>query len=462
MMRFLGKRDLVGQRDKDWGLRIVVLGGGFAGMEATLTLTRELKRDRSVEITLVSQQNHLLFTPLLPQVASSFIEPRHIVQSIRDIRGKRRFRFLRGTVVDIDPEAKVVRTELQTIPYDYLIIALGSKNNYFGVPGAEANTFPFKTLDDAVVLRRHLIDLFEHADSETDPGVKRRLLTFVVVGGGYTGVELVAEINDFIRRYAVKKYRGIHSDDTKLLLVESDSEILKGVDPSLASRAMKKLRGENIEVRTSAPVTRCSSGGLEIDGHAIIPAGMVIWAAGVRSNPVLEATVFVRDRLGRLVVDPYLRVKGYPEVYAVGDNAFLEGAPPAKASRPIIPLALHQGRRAAENVAAALMVKELRPADYTPKGYLVSLGMNDAVLKVGRIKLHGYFAWLIWNAYHLFKLVGFKKQIQVVVDWWLTTFFSRDGAILAYPERCRRCEGGAENQREAGRVTVAVNTEIPL
>ena len=164
--------------------RIVILGGGFAGVETALTLHRKIGCDSSVEVTLISDQNHLLFTPLMPQVASSYIEPRHIIQTIREIRGKRAFKFLRDTVDSIDVAEKVVHTRTAIVPYDYLVVALGSKTNYFDVPGAEEHTFPFKTLEDAILLRRHVIDLLEHADREADPGLKRQLLTFVVVGGG--------------------------------------------------------------------------------------------------------------------------------------------------------------------------------------------------------------------------------------------------------------------------------------
>ena len=262
----------------------------------------------------------------------------------------------------------------------------------------------------------------------------------------------MAELHDFVRKYATRKYREIFENDVKMLLLESDPEILKGVDPDLARRAMTKLRSDSIEVRTSARVSRCSPEGVEVNDNLLIKAGLVVWATGVKANPVLESTPLPKDRLGRLMVNPYLRVEGYPEVYAVGDNAYLEHASPAKASRPVIPIALHQGRRAAENIVAALIGKELKQADYKPKGYLVSLGMNDAVLKVWRLKLHGFPAWVIWNAYHVFKLVGLKKQIQVAADWSLASVFPRDGSMIVPSERCERCQTRAgEPEREYSR-----------
>ena len=433
--------------------RVVVLGGGFAGVEGALTLERESGRDPSVEVSLVSDQNFFLFTPLMPQVASSYIEPRHIIQAIREIQGKRRFRFIRGRVKHIDVCSKLVHTDGSSVPYDYLVLALGSKTNYFGTPGAKEHTFPFKTLEDSIVLRRHVIDLFEHADREPDLAIKRQLLTFVVVGGGYTGVELVAEINDFIRKYAVKKYKGIFYNDTKLLLLESDGEILAGIHPLLAERALKKLQSDNIEVRKSSKVTGCNPAGVEINGDVVIKAGLVVWATGVRANPVLETTPFPKERLGRVVVNSYLQVAGFPEVFAAGDNAWLENAPPAKASRPIIPIALHQGRRAAENVISCIRGEGMKPADFKPRGYLVSLGMNDAVVRVWGVKLHGFFAWVAWNAFHLLKLVGVKKQLQVAADWSLATLFPRDGSIIETVDRCERCEKAAK-KHEGEKVAV--------
>ena len=426
--------------------RVVILGGGFAGVEAALTLEREYRRDLSVEVSLVSDQNFFLFTPLMPQVASSYIEPRHIIQTIREIRGKRRFRFVRSRINRIDSQAGLVHTDDGLLPYDFLVLALGSGTNCFGMPGVREHTFPFKTLEDAIVLRRHIIDLFEHADKEPDLALKRQLLTFLVVGGGYTGVELVAEINDFIRKYAVRKYKGLFYNDTKLFLLESDAEILTSIDPALAQRAAKKLLSDNIEVRTSARVTRCHPDGVEINGDMLIKAGLVVWATGIRANPVLEMAPFPKERLGRVVVNSYLQVPDYPEVFAAGDNAWLADAPPAKAFRPIIPIALYQGRKAAENLISYMHGQAMKPATFKSGGYLVSLGMNDAVVRVWGLRLHGFFAWVAWNAFHLLKLVGIKKQLQVAADWSLATLFPRDGSIIESVDRCERCEKAAKTR----------------
>jgi NADH dehydrogenase len=235
--------------------RIVVLGGGFAGLEAMRVLERRLGGRPDVELLLVSDRNYLLFTPLLPQVASSLVEPRHILQPIRDIRGARRFRFRRDEVVDIDLATRQVILAEGAIGYDRLVIAVGGVTPSFGVRGVEEHALAYKHLEDAVVLRDHLIDMAEHADHEPDPETRRRMLTVCVVGGGYTGVELIAEVQDFFHSYVVPRYRGIDPGDYRLILLEAGDEILRGVHPTLAVRAHRRLDREGIEVRTRARVT---------------------------------------------------------------------------------------------------------------------------------------------------------------------------------------------------------------
>jgi NADH dehydrogenase FAD-containing subunit len=300
--------------------RIVVLGGGFGGIETMLGLERRLGGRADVELLLVSDTNYLLFTPLLPQVASSLVEPRHIIQPIRDLRGSRRFRFRRDRVIGVDLGGRRLHLAEGEVPYDRLVLALGGVTPTFGIPGVETHALNYKGLEDAVRLRDHVIDLAEHADHEPDPAVRRRMLTICVVGGGYTGVELVAELQDFFESYLVPRYRGIEHADYRLLLVEAGREILRGVHPTLAARAQRSLRREGIEVRTQARVTRVLANGVELEGGETIPAGLTIWVAGVKGHPELAGLPVERDRIGRLIVDEHLRLPGYPEVFGVGDD----------------------------------------------------------------------------------------------------------------------------------------------
>jgi NADH dehydrogenase len=427
--------------------RIVVLGGGFGGIEAVRALERRLGGRADVELLLVSDKNYLLFTPLLPQVASSLVEPRHIIQPIRDIRGSRRFRFRRDRVEGIDLAARRVHLAEGDVDYDRLVIALGGVTPTFGVPGVEAHALNYKWLEDAVLLRDHVIDLAEHADHESDPAMRRRMLTLCVVGGGYTGVELIAELQDFFESYLAPRYRGIGPGDCRLLLVEAGREILRGVHPALAERARRSLRREGIEVRTEARVTRVLPGAVELESGETIPVGLTVWAGGVKGHPVLAGLPVQRDRLGRIVVDAQLRMPGHPEVFGAGDAITIDGRPDA--SIPIIPAALAHGQLAAENLLADLEGRPLKSIEFAPRGMLVSLGERDAVVEVMGLRFYGYAAWLLWNAVHLYKLVGLRKQLQVALDWWLVRWFPRDSAIMRQPPRCAICHAPTPRQRSA-------------
>jgi len=418
-------------------MRIVVLGGGFAGMEAIRVLEQRLHHRADVEILLVSDRNYLLFTPLLPQVASSMVEPRHIVQPVRDIRGSRPFRFRRDTVQDIDFAARRVIMAEGSVTYDRLVIAIGSVVPSFGVPGVEEHALGYKWLEDGIVLRDHILDAAEHADHEPDPVVRRQMLTVCVVGGGYTGVELIAELQDFFHSYIVPRYRGIDPDDYRLLLIEAGQEILRGVHPTLAERARRTLHREGIEIRTGTRVTRVRSQAIEVNGNEAVPVGLTVWAAGVTGHPVLAHVAAERDRLGRLITRPTMQLKQYPDVFGAGDAVTIEDN--AGASTPIIPAALAQARLAAENIVAELEGRPLATIQFAPQGMLVSLGERDAVVEVLGFRFSGYAAWLFWNALHLFKLVGFRKQLQVALDWSLAQFFPRDSTIMRRVSRCPVC-----------------------
>jgi NADH dehydrogenase len=414
--------------------RIVVLGGGFGGMEAIRVLDKRLRRRRDVELLLVSDKNYVLFTPLLPQVASSLVEPRHIVQPIRDIRGARRFRFRRDRVERIDLAARRVHLDEGVVDYDRLVIALGGITPTFNIPGVERHAVEYKGLEDAIAMRDLLIDLAEHADHEPDPAVRRRLLTLCVVGGGYTGVELIAELQDFFKSYVVERYRGIGPGDYRLLLLEAGAEILRGVHPTLAVKARERLWREGVEIRTGTRVTRVMEGAVETSGGDTIPVGLTVWAAGVKGHPLLAQLPVERDRLGRVIVSAQMRLPGHPEVYGVGDAVTIEGRP--HASIPIIPAALAHARLAASNIVAELEGRPPQTIEFAPQGMLVSLGEKHAVVEVLGLRFSGYPAWLFWNALHLYKLVGLRKQVQVALDWSLARWFPRDSAIMREPSRC--------------------------
>ena len=426
--------------------RIVVIGAGFGGLQATVALAKLCQRAPDMEILLISDENFFMFTPLLPQIVSSYIDPRHIVQAVRDIRGRRNYRFLRERVDSIDVAERTVRTLSGPIHYDYLIVAVGSQTEYFKTPGARENSMDLKSLEDGIALRERILDYCEHADHTTDPIERKRLMTFAVVGGGYTGVELITEMRDFLFGYVVGRYRGIAREDIRLVLIEATAHVLNGVDPLLRPHALARLHKEGIEVRVSAKVTRVFEGGLEMNGEEDLAAGTVIWTAGVRAHTLVEALPGPHDRIGRASVNEHLQLEDHPEVFVIGDSASSALAPDAPR---VAPVAITQGTIAARNIVHMEHGGLLESYAYVSKGMLVSLGMNDAVVSVGGLRIHGFFAWLFWNAVHLFKLVGFKKQVQVALDWGLGTLFPRDAVIVRWQRVCKLCR--AERAKSAPR-----------
>src|SRR6266436_6742960 len=301
--------------------RVVVVGTGFGGLEATADLDRMFRGDPGVEIVLISDQNYLLFTPLLPQIASSYTDPRHIVQAVREIRGRKNFRFRREAVLAVDAPNRRLAVESGFIDYDALILAPGSRTEFFNIPGARENCWDYKSLQQAVELRERIIDLCEHADHTEDAAARRSMLTFVVVGGGYTGIELVTEMRDFLFGYAARKYRGIKASEIRLIVLEAAPDLLRGIGPKLAAHARKRLHVSGIEVRTSTRVTRVLEDSVEINGNEILEAGAIIWTAGVRASELIESLPGPHDRIGRAVVNAQLQLEGHPEVFVIGDSA---------------------------------------------------------------------------------------------------------------------------------------------
>lgn len=421
--------------------RVIILGGGFAGVQAATELARHASQlnpsgGPALDVLLIANQNYSLFTPLLPQVASSNVDPRHIAQPIRDIRAGRAFRFLRAEVTRVDLDARRVDTTEGPAEYDYLILAPGSRTDYYGIAGARENTWDFKSLEDAIVLREHVLDMCEHADHTTDPETKRRMLTFIIVGGGYTGIELVTELHDLLFGYVVRHYRGISAGDIQLIVLEATNEILKGIHPNLKAHSMKRLARKGIEVRMQSPAARCDPRGVDLRGGQRIDAETVVWAAGVRAHAIAEALPVEHDRIGRILVNDHLQLESHPEVFVAGDSA----APRSSMEAPrIAPVGIDEGALAARNLLHAERGQPLESYRFVSKGMLVSLGLNYAVVNIGGIRFSGFFAWLFWNSVHLYKLVGVKKQIQVAIDWTMALLFPRDAMIVRRPLRCPIC-----------------------
>ena len=410
--------------------RIVILGAGFGGLFTALELERRLREGAELEIRLLDARNFHLFSPMLHEVTSGIIEPRHVVWPIRALSGKTRLVFETREIRSIDLEGRKVLTDSGEVGYDYLVIALGSVTNYFGINGAEEKAFNFKTLKDAVRLRNHILEMFERADLERDPSKRRRLLTFTLVGAGCTGVELATEIHDLARKALARHYPHLDVREVRVVVAEATGRIIPCVSDQLANLGLKKLKQKGIDVRLYSPVVRVSDGAVELANGDILTTETVIWTAGVKANPIVEALPVDKDKLGRVVVDEYLEIPAFPGVVAIGDCAHCWDVRLNAALPPTAQVAIQQAHCVADNIMRGLRGGGKQPFVYRHRGDLVSLGAGDGVGEIAGMAFSGLPAWLLWRSVFLVKLFGWKNRIRVALDWIISSLFQRDLAKL--------------------------------
>ncbi len=416
--------------------RVVILGGGFAGVACARELERLLGADRTIPVTLVSETNALLFTPMLAEVAGSSLEPTHISTPLRT--SLRRTAVLRDAVSGIDLDAGSVvlgpagDEEARTLPYDQLVLALGAVTNWLGSASIEANAVGFKTLREAVHVRNRVIDAFERAGREKDPDRRRALLTFVVAGGGFAGVELAGALNDFARGM-LADYPELGAADVHVLLVHSGQRILPELSESLGAYALERLRERGVEFRLGARVKDASPGAVTLDPPERIAADTLVWTAGARPSPLLASLPVARDRRGALVVEATLAVPGHPGVWAAGDCAAVPDADTGRPCPPTAQFALREGRQLARNVLAALRGGQPEPFRFRSLGALCVVGHQTACAELsvpfarGRsVRFSGLLAWMLWRAIYVAKLPGLDRKVRVLADWTLELFFPRD------------------------------------
>jgi len=410
--------------------KILVLGGGFGGLETVNTLEKQFSNDDNIEITLVNRNNYLIYTSMLAEVVASSIEPQHCVVPLRECLNKASFKELEVKNIDLDNKKVECfhyhSNESFILDYDFLVLALGSKSGFHGVPGAEEYTFPLKNLADAMVLRSHVIDMFESADLEFEESTKRKLLTFVVIGGGYTGIEVAAELNDFIdssRRY----YRNISSEKVKVVVVDPGDRIMHEMSESLAEYGLQLLKKRGMEFRLNTRVSKVTTHGLEFEGGDLIETCTPIWAAGTSPQSVI-ANLPCADKRGRIEVNEYFEVDGYPGVWAIGDCAQIKDPESDKPYPPTAQLAIREGHRLGENITSQINGNGTgkKPFIFKTIGMLAPLGHHSAVAEIKGIKFSGFFAWFMWRMIYLGKLPGFDRKIRVSLDWFLDIFLSRD------------------------------------
>ena len=430
--------------------KIVILGGGFAGVECARQLEKEYGNNPEIELVMVSEDNFLLFTPMLPQVASGMIETRHIVLPIRTVCKKTK--FYEGRIKNIDPYGKLVTLwgtgdkRSISIHYDFLVVALGSETNFFGMADVEKNAYTMKTLNDAVVLRNRVIDMFEQAENETNPILRKSFLNFVVVGGGFAGIETAGELMDLLLD-ARKHYPTILKEDIKVIVLEALGMILPGFNTKLADFAKDKMIERGIDIRLKTAVTSFDGNEVTIkslDEHPkdsintseidSIITKTLIWTAGVTPVNTIKRSMFKTEK-GKLIVNEYLEVTDFPGVFAIGDCALHIDPETQRPLPPTAQIAEAQAKIAAKNLISLIKNSTKEKFVYHSKGQMAIIGKRSGIATFLGMNISGFWAWLIWRNVYLSKITTFDKRTRVFLDWVIDLFFDRDISRLKLMKR---------------------------
>jgi len=406
---------------------VVVLGAGFGG----LTFCQHLK-SRDALVTLVDRTNHHLFQPLLYQVATAGLSAPEIAQPIRSILSREKnVTVLLDPVTDLNLAQKQVVLETKTLSYDYLVLALGGRNNYFGHPEWEPFAPGLKTLDDAVRIRNRVLLAFEKAENTGDVAERARLMTVIIIGGGPTGVELAGAFAELARHVLKRDFRNIDPTQARIILVEGAPRILSHLPEDLSQSATRQLEKLGAQIRTSTPVKNIRGGEVELANGEIIRSENIIWAAGVSATPLTQKLGVELDRTGRVKVNPDLSLPGHPEVFAVGDMALVleeNGKPVPGVSPAAMQMAKHVARIIDDEVAGKQGTRT--PFKYWDKGTMATIGRSMAVAQIGKLKLSGFSAWFAWLTLHLIFLIGFRNKIAVMLQWTYSYFAYKRGARI--------------------------------
>jgi NADH:ubiquinone reductase (H+-translocating) len=408
--------------------RIVILGGGFAGVAVARQLERRLPKG-AADVTLLSRENFMLFHPMLPEVGGAGIEPHHILSSLRQLCSRTTVTI--GIVEDIDVDRREVsfahgpHEAIDTISYDMLVLAQGAVTNFSELTGMAQHALGLKTIGDALFLRNHVINMMEEADTETDTEHDKALLTFVVAGGGFSGVETVAELNDFVRQ-ACRHYRRIDPRQIRVVLLHAGERILPELNPRLAAFAQRLLQRRGVEIRLNTMLNGATECEAILKDGEIIPTRTLVSTIGTASNPLNAKLPLRQDTRGRLQVTPELRFAEYPEVWALGDCAAVPNGATGGLAPPTAQFAQREGKLVADNIVAVLRNEQPRPFSYPGLGQFVSLGHRSAVAEVLGVKLSGFIAWFMWRTVYLEKLPGLSRKFRVAADWTLDLIFGRD------------------------------------
>ena len=400
--------------------RVVIAGAGFGG----LTCARALKH-AAVDVLLLDRRNYHLFTPLLYQVASALLDPGEIARPVRElIRPLGNVEFRQAEVTGADLERRLLLTDHGPVPYDYLVLATGSQTDYFGNRSLAQHAFGLKELQDGLTLRNRVLARFEASRWITDPDQRRILLTFAVVGGGPTGVELAGALSELIRLVLRKDYRDLDLGEVHVLLLEAANSLLAAFVPALQEAARRSLEKKGVELMLGARVEEVTAESIRLAGGREIPAGTIIWTAGVRASGIGSAIGVELGRQARVKVEPTLQLPGHATVFVIGD---LAGATDGGAPLPmLIPVAMQEGRRVAATIADITANGGATAFRYKDPGIMATIGRNSAVAELGRVRLSGFLGWLMWLFVHLINVVSFRSRLLVLVNWaWDYLFYDR-------------------------------------
>jgi NADH dehydrogenase len=412
--------------------RIAVVGAGFGGLQAARTLAR-----RPVDVVLVDRNNYHCFQPLLYQVATAGLEPDAIAHPVRAIvRRASNVRFVMTSVQSVDLQNHTLRTDNGPVEWDYLVLAAGSVTNFFNMESVRSRAFELKDIDHAVDLRNHVLTLFERAANVADPRVRGALLTFCVVGGGPTGVEFAGALSELVRLVLVRDYPGLDLSSIRILLLESGDDILQTFPKPLRDSAVRALEEKGVQIAFGSRVVGQDEGQVLLADGATVPCHTLLWAAGVRANPLADTLGVPLARMGRVAVEPTLQLAGHPRVFVVGDMALLEVA--GTPLPMVAPTAIQQGRHAGRNILALIEGRPPGPFLFRDPGNLATIGRNAAVAQIGRFRLTGFVAWFVWLVVHLMNLVGFRNRLLCLINWaWDYFFYDRAVRLITRREEPR-------------------------
>jgi len=405
---------------------VVIAGGGFGGAAAAHELERVMPK-QSARLMLVNETNFALYTPFLPEAAAGTLEPRHVVTPLREMLNRTYLRI--GSIVGHDPEAKTVTLrakygETEQLPYDQLLLALGSTSRVLPVPGLAQHAVGFKSLADAIYLRNHVVETLEEANATEDPARREQLLTYVFVGGGYAGLEALAELQDFAAD-AMDSYPRARLHGMRWVLVEATDRVLPEIDRELADYALRELRGRGIDIRLETTLEGVGPDSARLSSGEVLPTRTVVWTAGVAPQPILKELNLPLDERGRVPVDSYLRVQGMDSVWAIGDCA---AAPDPRGGTcpPTAQHAVRQGPVVARNIAAEFGIGSASPFEYRSEASFVNLGRYKAVGRIGDRTFRGFPAWWMARTYHMSQIPGAARKFRAVLDWTAGLPFRRD------------------------------------